>query len=165
MVAAPTLSDRLRLAVPGMVALLLLLACVMPLQLSAWPLTPHVVWLMTLSIGALAPAAWPVALAFFLGLLSDFIMGTPLGAQALLALALTLITHRQARRAGHRLFRLRWLEAALTLLVFYFLLWLIIGWVVPLRPPLSQSMAGALFSALWFPLFYGLAVQLQKLLP
>lgn len=120
---------------------------------------------MSMTVGLLYPAAWPVTLAFFLGLLSDFIMGTPLGAQALLALLLTLATHRQARRVGHQLFRLRWMEAALTLAALYCILWVMVGWVAPYRPPLMQSLAGAFTSALWFPLFYAFAAQLRKLLP
>lgn len=162
--AAPVVFSPWRRLVPAMVALLLLVLCMIPVSLNV-PITPHVVWLMTLTVGMLTPAAWSVTVAFTLGLVSDFVSGTPLGAQALLTLLLTVVVHGQARRASHQLFRIRWLEASLTLIVLYFLLWVITGWVVPNRPPLLQVMLGAVVSALWYPVFYGLATQLAKLLP
>lgn len=157
------MSDQLRLWIPGVAALLLLVLSSLPFTVAGLPLVPHVVWLMTLTVVALAPAAWPVTLAFFLGLLSDFLMDTPLGAQALLALLLTLFMQR--RRSVHQLFQLRWAEACVLLVVLYFLLWVIVGWIAPQRPPILDAMLAAGINMLWYPLFYFLTLQLLKLLP
>lgn len=163
--AGHTLSDQLRIAIPGVVALLLLLLCALPMALMDIALTPHVVWLMTLSVASLYPAAWPVVLAFVLGLVSDFLYGTPLGAQALLSLFLTLFVQSQARRTSHQLFQLRWLEAAAALAVLHLLLWAIVGFVVETHPPIKHAALGALVSAFWFPVFFVGSQGLLKLLP
>ncbi len=163
--AGHTISDHVRIAIPGGVALLLLLLCALPMALMDVALTPHVVWLMTLSIASLYPPAWPVVLAFVLGLISDFLYGTPLGAQALLSLFLTLFVQSQARRAAHQLFQLRWLEAAAALAVLHFALWAIVGFVVEVRPPIKQVALGALVSAFWLPIFFLGSQGLLKLLP
>lgn len=163
--AGHTLSDHVRVAIPGVATLLLLLLCALPMALMDIALTPHVVWLMTLAIAPLYPPAWPVVLAFVLGLISDFLYGTPLGAQALLSLFLTLFLQGQARRTSHQLFQLRWLEAAAALAVLHFGLWAIIGFVVDTRPPIKQVALSALVSAFWFPVFFFAGQGLLKLLP
>lgn len=160
-----TLSDQLRLMIPGVVTLLLLLLCALPMALMDVALTPHVVWLMTLSMASLYPAAWPVVLAFVLGLMSDFLYGTPLGAQALLSLFLTMFVQSQSRRTSHQLFQLRWLEAAAALAVLHVLLWGIVGLVIEARPPFRQVALGALVSAFWFPVFFFGSQGLARLLP
>ncbi len=163
--AGYTLSDQLRLTIPGAVALLLLLLCALPMALLDVALTPHVVWLMTLAIAGVYPAAWPVVLAFVLGLISDFLYGTPLGAQALLSLFLTLYVQSQARRTSHQLFQLRWLEATAALIVLHALLWWGVGFIIEARPPFKQVALGALVSAFWFPVFYFGGQGILKLLP
>ena len=163
--AGHTLSDHVRIAIPGVVTLLLLLLCALPIALMDVALTPHVVWLMTLAIAPLYPPAWPVVLAFILGLLSDFLYGTPLGAQALLSLFLTLFVQTQARRTTHQLFQLRWLEAAAALAVLHFALWGLTGFVIEARPPIKHVALGALVSAFWFPVFFVGSQGLLKLLP
>lgn len=163
--AGHTLSDQLRLMIPGVIALLLLLLCALPMVLLDIALTPHVVWLFTLAIAGVYPAAWPVVLAFLLGLISDFLYGTPLGSQALLTLFLTLFVQSQSRRTSHQLFQLRWLEAAAALAVLHILLWLIVGFVIDARPPFKHVALGALVSAFWFPVFYFGGQGILKLLP
>lgn len=165
MAAGLTVSDHLRIAIPGVTALVLLLLCALPMALMDVALTPHVVWLMTLSIAGIYPPAWPVVLAFVLGLISDFMYGTPLGAQALLSLFLALFVQAQARRTSHQLFQLRWLEAAMALAVLHFILWGLIGFVTDVRPPIKHVALGALVSAFWFPVFFFGAQGLLRLLP
>ena len=156
------LSDQLRLMLPGLATLLLMLLCALPMALMDIALTPHVAWLMTLSVAAIYPPAWPVTLAFVIGLVSDFVYGTPLGSQALLTLFLTLFLQAQARRTSHQLFHLRWFEAALALAVLHGLL---CGFVLPTRPPIAQVALGALVNAFWFPIFFLGAQALLSLLP
>lgn len=159
------LSLRLRLWVPALLGLILLFVCMAPMPFGDVPMNPHPLWLLTLTIGALYPPAWPVVGSFFLGLLADFLMGTPLGAQALLSLFLTLLVQAVAGRSSHQLFPLRWLEAAGVLLLWHLLLWLISGWVVEPRPPLQGVLIAGAISALWFPLFYALALGLVRIMP
>ena len=162
---APTLYDRLLYAVPALLALMLLVLSAIPLSWQYGPLTPHVVWLCTLTIGALVPASWPVAFAFAAGLLADMLYDTPLGAQALLSLFLTLYVQHPLRRNAHQLFPMRWAEAALLLMLGHLLLWVLTGIIFPQRPPLRGVLIGAGVSVLWFPVFYAASRQLSKLLP
>lgn len=163
--ATPLLSDQLRLAIPGAIAVFLLVLSAVPIGVGPATLTPNIVFLMTLTVGMLYPAAWPVALAFFLGLVSDFIFGTPLGAQALLALFLTIVAQRQARRTSHQLLQTRWIEAALTLLMLHVLTWAITRGVLAEPLPIKPVLISAGVNALWFPLFYLLTLWMGKLLP
>lgn len=158
-------SDQIRFTVPATVAVVFTLVSALPISLFGFSLTPHVVWLMTLAIGVAYPAAWPPLLAFALGLLSDFIMATPLGAQALLTLLLILSLQRQARRLQHQLFRALWLEAAGALLVLFVALWAVTGWVDGAYPPIEHVLIAAGVSALWYPLFFVITRGLVKLLP
>lgn len=162
---AATPADLLRLLIPGVLALILIVVSAAPVSFGQGSFTPNVVLLMSLSIGMLYPAAWPPALAFFLGLASDLVFGTPLGAQGLLALTTTLLAQAYARHGSHQLFHVRWIEAGLTLLVLHGLLWLITRWVLEVPLPFTPVLMAAGVNALWFPLFYGLSLQLARLLP
>jgi rod shape-determining protein MreD len=161
--AGASLSDRVWLGIPAVLAVALLALGMMPLRVGAVALTPPVVWLMALSVGALVPAAWSVVTAFCLGLLADFLMGTPTGAQALISLLLTLLA--QARRAGHPFFMLRWLEAACALVLAHGLLWLAVAFAGDAPPPFSGLMIAAAVATFWYPLFFGMALLLARLLP
>lgn len=157
-----SVSSQLRLLIPALAALVLLVLSAAPLTLSAWPFTPHVVWLLSLTLGVMAPAAWPVITAFALGLVSDVLLGTPLGLQALLSVLLVLRLQAQARRLGHQPFRIRWLEASLMLLVLYILSWAAMG-LVAYQPPLLAVLLAAIANMLWYPVFYLMGAQLARL--
>jgi rod shape-determining protein MreD len=158
-----SVAAQLRLLIPWLAALLLLLLSSAPLNISNLPLMPHVVWLMSLSVGMLAPKAWPVLVAFMLGLLSDLLLGTPLGMQALLTLLVVMRMHRQSRHLSHQPFRARWLEASLMLLVLFILSWALLGLLTPSQPPLVTVVMSTAANMLWYPLFYALAIQLVRL--
>jgi rod shape-determining protein MreD len=140
---------------PAMIGALLVLVCAVPMAGGALTYTPNVAWLLTLTMVAANPRAWSPLTAFAIGLLQDVLFATPLGSQALLALLLMIATRQQATRQQTQNFRVRWLEAALVLVVWHGLLWLVVVAVthadVPMRPLL---VAGAI-NALWYPLFYG----------
>ncbi len=128
-------------------------------------LTPNVAWLMTLVMVAHYPPAWPRAVAFALGLSQDILFGTPLGAQALLALLLVQLVTMQSERQQVQLFRLRWLEAAGTMVLWHLMLWAITHMVQEGAPQLRHLLQAGLVNALWYPLFYWLGTRLFAALP
>lgn len=163
--SAATPADLVRMVIPGVLALVLIVLAAAPISLGQASFTPNVVLLLSLTIGMLYPAAWPPALAFFLGLVSDLVFGTPLGSQALLAMLTTLLAQGYARRSSHQLFHVRWIEAGLMLLVLHVLLWLVTRWVLELPLPITQALLATGVNVLWYPVFYGLSAQVMRLLP
>ena len=164
--AARSLADRFMLALPALVALLLMLLVAAPWHLSDLPLKPHVLWLMTITFGVAYPAAWPLLTAFLLGLVADTLSGTPLGAQALVTVLMALgLRGGQARRMQHQLFRIRWAESIASLLVLHLMLWGIVAWMGEASLPLRPVLVAVAVNVTWYPLFYLLSEGLVRLLP
>jgi len=139
--------------VPGLMGGLLILAVSTPYPGGVLSYTPNVAWLMTLVMVMFYPPAWPRGLAFGLGFLQDVLFGTPLGSQALLALVLAQLAAMQAARHQVQLFRLRWLEAAGTLVMLHIILWCMMQVVTPDSASLRHMLRMGLINALWYPVF------------
>lgn len=152
-----SVSEHIAVWIPALIALLLVWISSVPLSGGSISLTPNIAWLMTLVMAAVSPLSWPRGLAFALGLLQDFLFGTPLGSQALLALALAQLAAVQASRHPVQLFRVRWLEAAGVLMVWHGLLWLLMVLVHHDGAHLRGLLEAGLVNALWYPLWYGVA--------
>ena len=147
-------ANRLLLCIPAVLTFGLQLLAAVPWGAHGMSLAPNVLLLMTLTLGVAYPIAWPPLLAFGLGLIADTLLGTPLGVHALLATVLTLALRSQARRLEFQPVRVRWMQAALALLVVHGMMWAVMGWVQPAAPPLSAVVRATLVNALWFPVFY-----------
>jgi rod shape-determining protein MreD len=158
-------TDQILIALPALIAILLLALFAAPLQMGGMSLVPNVAWVMSLIVAALYPVAWPRGIAFSIGLLQDVLFGTPLGSQALLTLLLVELVHSQARRQHYLLFRIRWLEAAGVLIVWQVLLWGVLHFVSPDAASLRSLLRGGLASIVWFPLFYFPLAKLFEFLP
>lgn len=160
-----SLSDRFLLIIPGVIAVFFALLGAVPLEVGHVTIMPNAAWLMTIALAALYPPAWGFWFAFLLGLVQDVLYGTPLGAQALLALLLWLVLRARPPRVAHPLFRVVWAEAAALMVVWHGLLWLLLAWVHPAAPPLVPLLVTGLVNAIWFPLFYWPSFALVQLLP
>jgi rod shape-determining protein MreD len=151
---------------PAVLAVLLVFLAAAPIDGGGLTVAPNVAWLMTLVMVAFYPPAWPRGLAFALGLLQDVLWGTPLGAQALLALLLAqMAALHAAMRPQVQLFRLRWLEAAGILVLWHLALWLLLQIVQTDAPSLRPMVRTGLGNALWYPVFYWLGTRLFAALP
>ncbi|MFZ4541196.1 MAG: rod shape-determining protein MreD [Rickettsiales bacterium] len=159
------MSHQLLSILPAAFALLLVLLFAAPMEGDGLIGTPNVAWLMTLVMVAFYPDSWPRGYAFFLGLLQDILFATPLGSQALLALILAQLTAIRAEQQQTQLFRLRWMEAAGVLIVWHILLWGLMHAVVTDGPNLTNMLRAGITSALWYPIFYGVATRLFGALP
>lgn len=160
-----SLSDRLIIKLPIVLALVLLGLFAAPAQLLGITFTPNIAWIMTLVVGLFYPPAWPRVFAFLLGLLQDIIFGTPLGSQGLLTLLLVYLVSLQARRQPLPPFHICWLEAAGVLIVWHGLLYALYQFVTPYSPSLQVMLVAGAVSALWYPLFYFPLARLMQLLP
>jgi rod shape-determining protein MreD len=160
-----SLSDRVLLLFPGLLALVLAVLTAVPIHVSGVTLTPNVAWLMTLVMAALYPPAWGYGFAFLIGLFQDVLHGTPLGAQALLSLGLLILLRLRPQRVANPLFRVLWAEATLLLVVWHGLLWLILAWAGDVAPPIVPLLITGVVNGLWFPLFYVIGSGLVLVLP
>ena len=147
--------------IPALLAILLVLVCALPTGSGVLHLTPNVAWLMTLTVAAASPQRFSPFMAFALGLLQDVLFATPLGAQALLALSLWLLAQRAAQRQQSQPFRMRWLEATFVLVFWHGILWLLIAAIARQATPAQPLLMAGLASALWYPLFYGVAARMS----
>lgn len=159
------LSHVLLLCLPTLLGVAVLLFFAAPFTLNTLSLAPNVVWLMTLVASAVYPAAWPYAAALLVGLLQDVLYATPLGSQAVLAVLLALLMRWMGRRSAHLPFRVRWLEAAVALLVWHGLLWLVLYVMHASAPASRPLLVAGLVSAAWYPVFYIVLTRLFRLLP
>jgi rod shape-determining protein MreD len=157
-----TLSQQVFAIFPTLLGLVLVLLTATPLDSALPSLTPNIAWLMTLVMVAAAPRYWPYGVAFALGLLQDFLFGTPLGSQALLALVLAQWVALQTRRQQSPPFRMRWLEAAGVLVFFHVLLWAVMHVVRADGASVVALLRAGLVNALWYPLFYACARKMES---
>ena len=141
--------------VPAMLAVMLLSLFSMKVHWLSVSLVPNVVWVMSLVLVPMFRISWPLWLVFLLGLAQDVLFGTPLGAQAVLAVLLVELVGAQAARQQYQQFRVRWLEATGALMVWHLLLWAIIRGVEDAAPPLKHMLIAGVISGAWFPIFYG----------
>lgn len=159
------LSHQLLALFPPVLALVLVFLFSTPMDSNHFTIAPNVAWLMTLVMVAHYPPAWPRGFAFLLGLLQDFLFGTPLGSQALLTLLLVQVSWVQSMRQTSQLFRLRWLEAAGILVLGHLLLWALMHLVAPGSASLTALLREGFVNALWYPIFYWLLTRLFGALP
>lgn len=148
-------------SIPAIFAILLVLVCALPTGSGVLHLTPNVAWLMTLTVAAISPARFSPFMAFAVGLLQDVLFATPLGAQALLVLALWLVVQRAALRQQSQPFRMRWLEASGVLVFWHGLLWALMAAIAREAAPAQPLLLAGLASALWYPAFYWCATRMS----
>lgn len=151
------ISHQLLAVVPIFFGFLLVLFSGIPLEGGVISYTPNIAALLTLVLAGSPRFSWPRGVAFAFGLLQDILFGTPLGAQALLVLLLAQWAHmEQVAGGGPLLFRLRWLKATATLIVWHALLWCILRLVGHQPPALANMLIAGAINGLWYPLFYWL---------
>ena len=138
----PTMvAGRWRQLVPLLTCLAALFLMTMPVVTSG-PSMPHLALLTVLVWGLFQPTLMPPHLAFGLGVLTDAVLGLPLGVNATLLPALALAIGALERRYGHRPYALDWLLAGLLVLAYQVLTWKLLGFVggeLPFVPLLGQA--------------------------
>jgi len=148
-------TEQVMFCLPVTLAVVLLALFSTKFQIMPLPLSPNVLWVMTLALAGRFRGSWPLWAVFVLGLLQDVLFGAPFGSTALLSLLLVEAVRSQTVRTQFQQFRIRWLEAAAVLLVWHVLLWLIMKFVGVTTAPLRSLLVAGAVSALWFPVFYG----------
>lgn len=153
-------SHSLSAIMPATLAVLLVLLSAVPGKLLGLTLTPNIAWILSWIFALHAPMLWPRGVAFALGLLQDVLFGTPLGAQALLALLLVQWGTLERERGVSLKPRVRLPHTAIILTVWHGLLWLVLALVIADPPPLSRLLVTGLVNGLWCVLFYNVARRL-----
>lgn len=158
-------SHQLLVIAPAVLSVLLVFLAATPLNTEFATLVPNIAWLMTLAVVTHYPSAWPRGVAFGLGLLQDYLFGTPLGTQALLTLLLVGFVAARAEQQQTPLFRLRWLHAAVVLAIWHVALWALIHLVASNGPSLLRLLGMSIINTLWYPLFYWMTGRMLAALP
>jgi rod shape-determining protein MreD len=157
------LDGGLRAAMPSATALFLAL-----LGVSAWPLPhlgpvmPPLAFIALFYWAAHRPDLFPPIVAFFLGLLNDFINGGPLGLSALLfTVAHQIIWRQRGLFAGHSFFIL-WLGFALAAALLMLAQWVLMGLLTWQPAPPVPILVQTILAILLFPLPCWIFIQLQR---
>lgn len=162
---AHSFADQLLLCAPAGLGVVLVLAGALPPLFPGMFFYPEMLVLLTCFFVIYYPDAWPVWLAFLLGLLEDLVSGAALGTHALLAILLTLLLKRRAARLNRQNFRMLWIEVAAMTLGYLLALWLILSWVAHMVLPLAPLVHHVVVTVLWFPPLYFLLTKLLPYLP
>lgn len=140
--------ERLAIVVGRWRQLVPLLTCVAALFLMTIPIVtsgpsmPHLALLTVLVWGLFQPSLMPPHVAFILGVLTDGVLGLPLGINATLMPILALAVGTLERRYGHRPYALDWVLAGVLVLAYQYFTWKLLGFMdgeLPFAPLLGQA--------------------------
>lgn len=151
---------RWRQLVPLLTCVVALFLMTIPVVTSS-PSLPHLALLTVLVWGLFQPALMPPHVAFILGVLTDGVLGTPLGVNATLLPALALAIGALERRYGHRPYAVDWALAGLLVLVYQYLTWKLLGFSggdLPFVPLLGQAAT----TTLAYPLAVAMIGRIQR---
>lgn len=149
-------SERLLVAVPGLLAILLVMLGVVPLGIPfVGPMLPDFALIAVYVFAVQRPDLMPHWLAFLVGLLQDLLSGGPLGFCALICLGMQGLCASQRRFLVGRPFAIGWIAFALVSLAAGMVGWLLAClYYLALVPPAPALLQFAITVAL-FPLVAG----------
>ena len=151
---------RWRRLVPSLTCVFALFVMTAPLVTSI-PLMPHLALLTVLVWGLFQPQLMPPHVALILGVLTDGVLGLPLGVNAVLMPLMAVAIGALERRYGHRPYALDWGLAAILVLVYQFLAWQLFGFIdgeSPFAPLLWQTMT----TVLAYPVVVAIIARIQR---
>ena len=153
-------TSRWRQLVPLLTCVAALFLMTMPV-ITSGPSMPHLALLTVLVWGLFQPALMPPHVALLLGVLTDAVLGLPLGINATLLPLLAVAIGALERRYGHRPYALDWMLAGLLVLAYQYLTWKLLGFVVgdlPFAPLLGQAAT----TTLAYPLAVAVIGRIQR---
>lgn len=153
-------TSRWRQLVPLLTCLASLFLMTMPV-ITSGPSMPHLALLTVLVWGLFQPALMPPHVALLLGVLTDAVLGLPLGINATLLPLLALAIAALERRYGHRPYALDWMLAGLLVLAYQYLTWVLLGFVDG-EPPFAPLLGQAATTTLAYPLAVAVIGRIQR---
>lgn len=153
-------TSRWRQLVPLLTCLVALFLMTMPV-ITSGPSMPHLALLTVLVWGLFQPALMPPHVALLLGVLTDAVLGLPLGINATLLPVLALAIGALERRYGQRPYALDWMLAGVLVLAYQILTWMLLGFVdgdLPFAPLLGQAAT----TTLAYPLAVAVIGRIQR---
>lgn len=151
---------RWRRMVPALTCLFALFVMTVPIVTSV-PVMPHLALLTILVWGLFQPALMPPHVALLLGVLTDAVLGLPLGVNALLMPLTAIVIAALERRYGHRPYALDWILAGLIAFAYQLLSWQLLGFIggeLRFAPLLWQAVT----TVLAYPLVVAIIVRIQR---
>ena len=132
---------RWRMLVPTLTCLAAAFLMTLPL-VTPMPALPHLVLLGVLVWSLFQPSLMPPYVAFPIGIVTDAVLGLPLGINATLMPLLAATLGAIDRRIGVRPYGFDWAVAAIAVFLFQWLSWLLLQFVsgeLPFGPLLIQA--------------------------
>ncbi len=152
--------QRWRIAVPALTCLAALLLMTLPV-VTPGPSVPHLVMLSVLIWSSFQPALMPPYLALPVGILTDAVLGLPIGINATLMPGLTIVVGTVERRFGGRPYLLDWLIGAVLIFVYQYIVHKFGGFVSG-RQPFQPFLAQAVTTTLAYPVMVAVIVRIQR---
>jgi rod shape-determining protein MreD len=153
-------AERWRMLVPVLTCIAALFIMTLPIVTPS-PSVPHLALLTVLIWSLFQPALMPPYIAFPLGILTDAVLGLPIGVNATLMPALAIAIGALDRRFGHRPYLLDWLISGAVIVAYQYLSWHLLGVVagdLPFAPLLGQAAT----TILTYPLGVAIIARLQR---
>lgn len=151
---------RWRRLVPTLTCLLALFVMAAPI-VTASPSMPHLALLTVLVWGLFQPALMPPHVALLLGILTDAVLGLPLGINGVLMPATAVAVAALERRYGHRPYALDWVLVGLLVLVYQFLGWQLLRFVDG-DPAFGPLLWQAATTVLAYPVVVAIIARIQR---
>lgn len=151
---------RWRLLMPTGSCLAALFIMTMPIVTPS-PSLPHLAMLAVLVWSLFQPALMPPYVAFFIGIVTDAVLGLPIGINTTLLPLLVIVVGVLERRFGHRPYALDWVVSAALVLAYQYLSWQLLRFVAG-DLPAAPLMVQAATTVLTYPLAVSLITRIQR---
>ena len=151
---------RWRQLVPSFTCVLALFVMSAPI-ITSMPSMPHLALLTILVWGLFQPVLMPPHVALILGVLTDAVLGLPLGINAVLMPMMAVAVGALERRYGHRPYAVDWTLAGILVLAYQFLGWQLLRFVDG-DPSFGPLLWQAVTTVLAYPLVVAIIARIQR---
>lgn len=152
--------QRWRIAVPALTCLATLFLITLPV-VTPGPSVPHLAMLSVLIWSSFQPGLMPPYLALPLGILTDAVLGLPIGINATLMPGLTMAVGAVERRFSGRPYMLDWLIGAALIFLYQYFVHKFGGFVSG-RQPFEPFLAQAATTTLAYPVMVAIIARIQR---
>jgi len=160
-----TISAQLRMAIPVTLCVFLMLLSATPAPFSSLPVYPNILLISLFFFVLYAPDTLPMLALFFLGMLADVILSTPLGLHATLAVLARQFLLPLRRVLSRQAFRVLWAAFAMMACCYALAGYSVLSILDMETGSLRHSLPYVGSTILLYPVLHHLYAQVLKLIP